>query len=298
MDYDPVYKTAHLFQYGNPTGFHDLKPATGAVMQDFVLTGNQRYFITQAGTSSTGEAYEDTIVTRYNPETGNSDSMRLQNAGHGIGWDVLYENGKTYLIGTWQGKTPDSGWNQYNYVKIEYMPGGPFHYGTIRNAGRMEEIPINNREQLVHIDWQHGWAVCKQYDSAGNDIFRRRQLWEMRSNIDEVYQTIVLPISTGTLQGFTTINDSLFRYLGGVAENGVFKPNDPIAIEQWNWITGEKVAYKQYPDLAKLSSRVEPEGMSVYREANGRASLLIGLTLGAAGSGRRWRTYKFAEMGM
>lgn len=303
MNYDPSYKTAHLFQYGNPALFHNLVPATGAVMQDHVLTSNQRYFVSQAGTASDPSTpYEDTIITRYNPSTGNSDSMRLIDAGHGIGIDVEYADGKTYIIMTWRGKTADSGWRENDLVRFPYAVG-TFSYGTVKNEFGMKVIPINWPELLVHVDWKNGWTVAKHYDSAGNDIYQRRQWYDMRDGVDKVFNTITLPISTGTLQGFTTINDTLYRYMGTAGVNNAVNPNDPIAIEEFDWNTGAQIAYHTYPDIGKVNGvwpdgRAEPEGISVYREANGKASLLVGLTLGNAGANRRWKTYKFGEIGL
>lgn len=309
MIYDPSYKTAHLYQYGNPAPFKSFTPGTGAVMQDFVYTTNEHFFVTQAGYGSNGTStpYESTIITRINPATGAKDSMRLTDAGHGIGIEIEYADNKTWVLMTWRGKTADSGWREYDYVRFQYVPGGylppGFARGTVNQQFCLSVIPINDPEMLVHVDWTHGWAVCKHYDSAGNDIYTRRQLWEMKAGIDKTYGRITLPIAVGTLQGFATINDTLYRYMGTGAIDNVMSSADPIAIEEFDWNNGNQIAYRTYPTLGADSTgqwrdgRCEPEGMTTYREADGHASLIVGLTTGNSGN-HRWETYKFTDIGL
>jgi hypothetical protein len=75
-----------------------------------------------------------------------------------------------------------------------------------------------------------------------------------------------------------------------------------MAMEQYDWNTGARIATKAFPTLAQMSDGTwrdgayEPEGCSVYRERNGTASLIVGVTVGGVGD-HRWPVFTFADIG-
>ncbi len=312
MSYDPSYKTAHLYQYGNPTHWRSLTPGTGAVIQDIAVTTKGEIFTTQAGGGSNGTStpYQSTVISRLDGSTGAfRDAMRLTDAGHGIGLEVEYDTaGQVWILLTWRGASTASGGRENDYVRFRYTPNSASPPGatrtTVNARDGLQVLPIQTGpEMLVKVDEFRGWAVCKHYDSNGFDTFVRRKLDEMKTGVGATYGRITLPISSGTLQGFATINDTLFRYMGAGASGGVMSSTDPIAIEEFDWNTGQQIARHTYPTLGQDSSGrwrdgyAEPEGMTSFREPDGHESLVIGLVTGTS-SGHRWDAYKFTDIGI
>jgi hypothetical protein len=303
--YDPSYKTAHLYEYGNPVPAQALTPERGLTMQDFALPAGGNYFVTQGETVADGS--ENTLISRLDSSGRTLDFMRLIGAGHGIGLEVEYRSGVPWLYLNWHGASAYSGWRTNDYVRLSWYPniaGRPtgWERGTCNQQFGLEVLPVQDPEMLVKVDWFRRFAVCKHYDSAGNDVFTRRRLDDMLAGVDDPLERITVPIAGATLQGFGTVNDTLYKYSGAGADGGVMSASDPIRIQSWDWNTQQPIADHTYPTLGQVNGawrdgHAEPEGMTAYRSSDGYTQLLVGVVTGTT-SGHRWQTYRFADIGI
>ena len=121
--------------------------------------------------------------------------------------------------------------------------------------------------------------------------------------IDRPLGQITLPVNAPTLQGFTTVNNTLFRWDGlSNSGSGTVVAGDPMAMEQWDWSVGIRMARKEFPTLGQAlngtwpDGAYEPEGCSVFRNPDGTASLLVGVALGIGGD-HQWPVYEFPGIG-
>jgi hypothetical protein len=92
------------------------------------------------------------------------------------------------------------------------------------------------------------------------------------------------------MQGFTTVGGSLFRWVGvGNSGSGVPVAADPMAMEQFDWATGERVAVTPFTTLGQdipgawRDGTYEPEGCAVIRNPDGSVVLVVGVTVGRSG---------------
>ncbi len=162
-------------------------------------------------------------------------------------------------------------------------------------------IGVQDPEMLVKVDWFRRFAVCKHYDSAGNDVFTRRRLDDMLAGNDIPLQRITVPLAGTTLQGFATVNDTLYKLTGAAVSGGTMSLSDPFRIQSWDWNTQQPIADHTYPTLGQpwLDGYAEPEGLTAYRSTDGYTQLLVGLVTGeAAISGHRWEAYRFTDIGI
>ena len=108
---------------------------------------------------------------------------------------------------------------------------------------------------------------------------------------------MIVPVDPPTLQGFTTVGGSLYRWLGvGNAGSGAAVEDDPMVLEQLDWATGKRIATTPFPTLGQdgagawRDGAYEPEGCSVHRGPDGTPSLVVGVTVGGAGD-HAWPIY-------
>ena len=156
---------------------------------------------------------------------------------------------------------------------------------------------------MYHFDWARDLAVERHWNppqagEAPTETFIRRRISDLRNGADDRLGQIRLRATPPTTQGFATVNDTLFRWLGGGGSGGASNPADPIVLEQYSWATGQLVATGSYPSLWQpwQDGVCEPQGLSVQREADGTASLILGLTTGVSGN-HRYRLSKLPSIG-
>lgn len=278
-----------------------LNPATTAVFQAVVrVPETGEYFITQAasGTNGTTSPYESIVISRCDSSGNLLGSMKLNNAGHGTALGIEYSNGVSYVWtnfaqGVDMGSTP-----AHDLLRFPYA-SGTFNRTQITGATTMPKFDAGYN--VYEFDWAADYMVVRN-SSGTRDTYIRRKISEVRNGVNVKYGQLDLQQSPPTLQGFATLNNALFRYIGST--NGeTANPPDPTAIQQFNWTNGVRVDQQFYPDLGKnangqyIGGQREPESLSVYRDpTTGRASLLMGITTGLP-SQHTWPVYILEDIG-
>ncbi|MFD1720833.1 hypothetical protein [Amnibacterium endophyticum] len=303
----PALGTTLLTQLGLPAGLVTIpRLAIGGVMQDVVAVPAQGvYFVTQKMSGSNGSElpYESTVINRVRNDGSLVDAMVLVDGGHGLGFEAEPDGTGTWIWMTWHGANADSGGRENDFVRLRYTPG-TFTRGQANAQLGLTLVPFQDHPEAVHhFDWARDLAVERHFNwpqpgQAATETFVRRRISDLRNGVDDRLDEILLRASPPTTQGFATVNDTFFRWLGAGTSGGVANPADPIVLEQYSWATGQLVATGSYAGLWQPwdDGVAEPQGASVQREADGSASLILGLTTGAVGR-RRYRLSKHAGIG-
>jgi len=268
------------------------------VMQDVVsVPSTGEYFVSQkmSGSSGSEQPYESTVFNRVRAADGAVlDAMTLVDGGHGLGFEVEAASDGTWIWMTWHGAGADSQGREQDFVRLRYTPG-TWTRGQADAQLGLTLVAFQDRtpEAVYHFDWVRDLAVERHWNppqgsEAPTETFIRRRISDLRSGADDRLDEILLRASPPTTQGFATVNDTLFRWLGSGASGGVPNPSDPITLEQYSWETGQLVATGSYPGIWQPweDGTSEPQGLSVQREADGTASLILGLTTGVSGNHR------------
>lgn len=310
----PSPGTTPITQLGDPTWVASLAPATApVVMQQVERIPTGEYFITQS-VSGSGEERYTTIVSRYAgtatlfPPAQELDAMTVLDGGHGLGLHVeLGADGAPYVWTSLQGDVPQrdpAGGRLARFAytagtfAIDAIPGGVQYLPQFPNGyGELQEA-------IYTFDWSKGYAVERMYDFHTNhqERFTRRAIGDIVSGVDRALGQLTLPVNPPTMQGFATANNTFFRWTGvSNGGSGSLVADDPITLEQYDWSTGTLIGTKAFPTLGQehgawRDGGYEPEGCSVFRAADGTASLLVGMNTGAP-AGHEWLVYEFARIG-
>jgi hypothetical protein len=308
----PSPEPVPVTRFGAPAQIACLVPRTsGAVMQQVEHTSTDEFFMTQSLLGSLPGLYT-TVVSRSvgvsvsstsNPEL---DAMTILDGGHGIGLHVDPREGGGYdvwmsLQGPFQQGDPDGGrLARFAYTPgtytIDLIPGGVTYLPRFPN-------PYGELQEAVYsFDAAGGVALERMYDfrTGRFEHYTRRTISDIVSGVDRPIGRMTVPVNTPTMQGFATVDGSLFRWVG-VSNGGTGVPvaTDPMAVEQFDWRTGSRVAITPFPTLGQdgtgawRGGAYEPEGCSVLRKPDGTVSLLVGVTVGAFGD-RAWPLYELA----
>ena len=308
-DSSPALGTTLLSQVGEPARLVSLPAlAIPGVMQDVVLVPAAGvYFVTQklSGSNGSEQPYESTVVNRVRAADGVLvDSMVLVDGGHGLGFEAEPDGDTIWIWMTWHGASGDSDGREQDFVRLRYTPG-TWTRGQANQQLGLALVAFQDRtpEAVYHFDWARDLAVERHFNwpqaqSAATETFVRRRISDVRAGVDDRLDEILLRASPPSTQGFATVDDTLFRWLGSGGSNGVPNPADPITLEQYSWATGQLVATGSYPGIWQPwdDGVCEPQGLSVYREADGTASLLLGVTTGVSGN-HRHQLSKIASIG-
>jgi hypothetical protein len=294
---DPVTKL--LSSYSAPSLAVNLKPAIGNVLQCgiFIPELNQ-WFSSQAtnGTNGTRSPYENTVISRMSASGALLDSMTLNNGGHGTSIGVEVVNGTTYIYGTYQANAGYTAATN-DLVRFVYTPG-TFDRSAVPGLTVMPKLDPGY--DTIAFDWYNDWMVVR--NSGGTkDNYIRRKISEWKAGTDVKYGMISLQQAPPTLQGFCTMNDCLFRYIG--ASNGEkLSPPDPTYVEQYSWANSQRIDRVNYTTLGRSATGTypdgthEPEACTMYRESDGTATLTFSVTLGLYPN-HQWKMYKLSKIG-
>ena len=263
--------------------------STPGVMQDFsYLPGTSTWFVTQRTTGS-APPYETVIVNRVDSSGTVQDAMTLLDGGHGLGIEADAQADGTYIWLTWQGKSPDSGWRENDFVRLRYTPG-VWTRGQAAQQLALEILPVKDEpEAQYRFDWKNDSAVERHYDWNGRtETYKRRRISDIRAGVllpDDRIPVLPLPVNLPTTQGFATIDDTFYRWLGTSTVDDAIDPADPIALQRFSWTTGELLSEQRFATLSRTGAgwpggKLEPEGMCMFREPDGTATLLVGDTTG------------------
>lgn len=301
--------TTPISRLGDPVKIASLRPTTSPnVMQAVELTRSGTVFMTQAKTGSAA-GRDTTVITRCSGETGAQlDSMTVIDAGHGLGLHVERRLGRDHIWtslpdGLGQVTTSGGRLARFRYspgtFTIDAIPGGVWLAPQFTNMyGELQP-------SVYSFDWARGYAVEWMIDphTGLQERFTRRRIEDVVSGRDRPVGRVTLACNPPTLQGFTTIDDTFFRWTGaGNGGSGQFVADNPMALDQIDWRTGALIARKTFPTLGQDGSgqwrdgAYEPEGCSVHREADGSATLLLGVTTGVA-KDHEWPVYAYPRIG-
>jgi hypothetical protein len=283
----------------SPSLAANLHPGIGNVLQCglFVPELNQ-WITTQASNGTNGKRtpFETTVISRLSATGTLIDSMILNNGGHGTSIGVEVVNGVTYIYGTYQANAAYASATN-DLVRFPYS-AGTFDRSNVPNLTVMPKLDPGYDN--VAFDWYNDLMVVR--NSGGTkDNYIRRKISEWKAGINATYGTISLQQAPPVLQGFCTMNDTLFRYTG--ATNGeLLTPPDLTYIEQYSWNTGKRVDRVEYTNLGKTSNGFypggthEPESCTMYREPDGTATLAFSVTLDVYPN-HQWKVYKLSKIG-
>jgi hypothetical protein len=277
----------------------NLHPGSLNVLQSalFVPALNQ-WFSTQAtsGTNGTRTPYETVVLSRMSSTGTLVNSMTLYDGGHGTSFGVEVINGTPYIYMTFQSNASGTAATN-DLVRFPYTPGD-YRRTEIPNLTVMPKLDPGY--DTLAFDWDSDWMVVR--NSGGTkDNYIRRKISDWKGGTDVKYGQINLQQGPPTLQGFCTINDSLFRYIGATNGEKVVPP-DPTLVQQFDWNTGRRIDQVNYTSLGRTSvgtypgNTHEPESCTMYREADGTATLAFGVTLDVYPK-HQWKIYKLPKIG-
>lgn len=263
--------------------------ANPGVMQDFsYLPAISTFFVTQKSAGSEA-AFETLIISRVNASGAVLDAMTLIDGGHGLGIEAESQPDATYIWVTWQGKSLESGWRENDFVRFRYTPGSWSRADAVGQLG-LVVLPLKDEpEAQFRFDWKNDWAVERHYDWNGaTETYKRRRISDISNGVmlpDEQLDRLPLPVDPPTTQGFATIDDTFYRWLGRGTVGDAIEPTDPITLQRFDWKTGRLLAEQHFSTVSKVGTswpggKFEPEGMCMFREPDGAATLLVGDTTG------------------
>lgn len=250
-------------------------------------TGDLYAWHAVAGTQT---GLETLVIDRCSNGGALQDSMTLTNGGHGTSLGLEVDAaGKIWVWLHWQ--YADTGL-AHDLIRVPYVGGATYTRAAAIAAGAQvlphSWVDVGGAVPVTSYDWANDYAVMHLGSTvAGKRAYVRRRISDLRAGVNVQYgATILIPEGPPTLQGFTTCDESFFRYVGAANEPAT----DRAAIEEYSWADGSLIDLRSTSELGRradgtyLGDRHEPEGLQVYRAANGSPSLDVGLLVGAAGS--------------
>ena len=285
------------------------RPRTsGAVLQQLAIVATGEVFTTQSVPGSAPGLYT-TVIARCaaspDPAAGNPevDAMVVVDGGHGLGLHVEPRDGGGYDVwASLQGAVPQSAPDGGRLARFAYTPGVWSIEAIPGGAAWLPQFPNDlgeHQEAVYNFDGAAGYAIERMYDfrTGRQERYTRRRIDDLVNGVDRPEGRVMLPVNAPTLQGFATVDGSLFRWVGR-ANGGSGAPvaDDPMTMEQFDWATGARVAATPFPTLGQdgvawRGGAYEPEGCAVRRAPDGRVSLLVGVTVGGPGD-HAWPVYE------
>lgn len=279
-----------------PTFLTSLQLARSSTMQHGQKepeTGD--FYVSQAVTGTTSDK-ESVAISRVSSAGVLLDSMTCEDAGHGTAIGLERTGGVTYIWMAWVAASPTGTIN--DLVRFAYAPGTTLRRSDVGSFQVMSKFSPTGYV-MVAFDWANDYVAYRE-SSGTSDVYTRRKISEVKQNIDKTYGKVTLTQgtvggSTITMQGFATIDGSLYRYTGGTT--------DPALVTRYDWATGAVTAVVGTerlglsPDGTTPGNQREPEGIALYRDPiNGLPTLTAGVTVGPTNA-RTYLMYQFAPIG-
>lgn len=265
-DTDP----AGYLRGASPVQVVNLTPAQAYVMQCTKRVGNT-YFVSQSTGSANGTD-QDTFISRCDAHGNLIDSMTLTRAGHGTVLDVEWDGKYNWVWLTWG----EGGVN--DIVRFQYRAGT---YTRAQVPGIKTVVPGGGRYRSVQLDLAGGWAAVRDA-SGSSETYTRVKLTDLRAGrVTPTYGSVTLPVGPPTMQGFTTLGSSLFRYTGIGSGNAV-DSYDANLLDEYDWATGTLLNEIDTGDLGRQKDGTYPgdhheaEGVTLYRSGTGMNVLYVG----------------------
>lgn len=239
------------------------------------------------GSNGSSTPYETLVIDRVNTSGVLVSSMTLVDAGHGTSLGIeLNTAGEVWVWLHWLA----AGDGQANdLMGVKYVGGATYTRAQAKAAGAAvfphSWTDVGGAVPVTSYDWAKDYAVMHLGSTVpGMRAYVRRKISELRTGVGTEYGRILVPEGPPTLQGFTTLDDGFYRYLGKVNEPA----GDTAMVEVWSWLTGRLVtawstsALGRNGDGSYPGGRHEPEGVQVYRDGSGTPYLDLGVLLNAS----------------
>ncbi|WP_199706589.1 phage baseplate protein [Amnibacterium setariae] len=286
---------------GPPAQVASLVPRTsGAVLQQVEVCRTGELFTTQSREGTAEGRYTTVIARSTGPATSATanpelDAMVVVDGGHGLGLHVEPRpDGGHDVWMSLQGPVPQSDPNGGRLARFAYTPGTWAIDGIPGGVTWLPQFPNDAgapQEAVYAFDWDRGFAVERMFDftTGRQERYTRRRISDLVQGVDAPCGRMTLPVNAPTLQGFATVDSTLFRWVGlGNGGSGAPVPSDPMALEQFDWVSGVRTAITPFPTLGQVDGAwpggaYEPEGCSVLRSPDGSAALILGVTTGPGG---------------
>ncbi len=311
----PSSGTGRITRSPNPRQIASIVPRTsGTVMQQIELASTGDLYMTQSLTGSGPGLYTTVVSRNQGPSVSTVqnlelDSMTVIDGGHGLGLHIEpTDGGQCFVWLSLQGEVSQGDPNGGRLARFAYTPGVFTIYTIPGGVGYLPQFPNaygEHQEAIYNFDWAKDSAVERMYDfhTGRQERLTRRSISDIVHGVDEPLGRITLPVNPPTLQGFATVDNTLFRWDGvSNSGSGAIVAGDPMAMEQWDWSTGVRIGTKPFPTLGQTldgawrDGAYEPEGCSVFRNPDGTASLLVGVALGVGGD-HEWLVFEFPGIG-
>ncbi|MFG1890445.1 H-type lectin domain-containing protein [Micromonospora sp. NPDC049051] len=270
--------------FTTPAYVNDLDTPLGTVSQCAVKDTSTGDWYVSEPTAAPAGTPSDCIVSRHRADGTLVSSMRLTQAGHGTSFALQHDGATLYVWLAWT-RTGGS-----QLVRIPYAAGAtrPFSDAQVINKfSTMYTIPaIDEYNDLMTFRGNRtGFA---------GDVLVKRRLSEVTAGIDNILAGPIdvpweFPNNPG-FQGFCDYGDTFFMLYGASdGSNNVLK--------EFRWSDGTLARPPR--DISAVGGATayhEPEGISLFRDATGRATLTLGIVDKVNGAFRR-RLFSWTESG-
>lgn len=298
-----TYKAAYTTKAVTIIQNFDVDPVTGDVYY-IQIEGNTA----QSTLKNTYGDPKGLCLTRFDKSANSASKMQLVWAGHGTNMSVARIDGKVYIFTGGRGTLKADGsetrsdaccWFPWVSGAVVDLRKTSFTYGgktypiyTLDNEGINNEYPAVDEVSRLFVS---------RYTPSGKNSYAIYDLDEVIANPSTAKALKVVSIKKGDNptstsgdngyntwdhQGYAISGDYLYVLEGVSKVNSTALNGKPtLVLHVYNWRT-EKFVYRKFLKNSTLQgySMGEPEGVSVRRNSNGHAEILIGVAIGETGA--------------
>lgn len=278
---DSVLDKGFDYSTTNPVFHTIMQMDKGTIIQSPVIdieTGEIYASQTATGYSDASESF---IICRLNQAGMFLDSMTLVHGGHGTVFGIERDAGKVYIWTNYD--IVDGSGNQIgnDLVRIPYTPNAVL---TEQSSSIQRYSKFTNAYVLPAVDQVNGLIAFRIKRDGDNSTVQLRKLSDVKSGIDKVLGTVVIPDDLFYLQGMTIDDYDLYWRTGDVNnanypdEITLFSFKDGYLKKRISCNFGNN-AYGQFEDNFR-----EPEGIFLYQDRKtGKKSLFASVVTGDIG---------------
>lgn len=256
--------------------FTTLDLPQGLIMQGAFFSQGGKYILATVANGATPESF---TIYRCNNTGKFLDSMTLTNFGHGTTLGIEDVGTDTYI---WANCGSDTTANDNTLTRFKYVSGATY----LKTDPNVTVYSNFGSGELAYptIDGQYIY-FCR-YASTNVYVIERRLLSDVKAGINSIINSFSIPTDYHLLQGICMDGDTIYWLSGD--SNGT---NYPIKLTSFNIISGLIIAdlplnFGQLTDGVFYSNYKEPEGVFLYKDADGSKSLFVGMVTGTSVSYR------------
>jgi hypothetical protein len=248
--------------------FPNSNPAYGPIMQGFYITQDAETIyanVSNYPNNSGGYPVNDnqSFILYRMDATGNVlDSMTLLGIDHGTVL-AMEEQGQNVFFWT----MIQSGQSGKTLGRFQYAAGT-----TLTN----DQIPLYSSFGAFESVYPtlDGEYLYLARDTGGAWKIEKRLLSDVKTGVNALLDSIVLPTGLHWLQGFANDGDNLYWLTGDAYEVGAYAQ----LLTEFNWTTKQQTNQIDLSFCPVEGSRKEPEGLFLYKDhKTGSKSLFIGI---------------------